>query len=385
MNLEFSVPYTGDSVPYPGAVEALEELLKSKNLNGNCIKEIYLSGPQSFSGSGRVTPEIDDAQFVNIIDRIHKAGLSVNLAMNSVCEGKEWYEPNVVSAKVEFLKRMHKKHGLEAVTIANPIYIIEVKRVCPDLEIHASVLGDIDCVQRAVMYSEVGADVITPDANINRNLGLLKKIKKATGKNLKLMVNEGCLYKCPFRKFHFNYISHVSKELGIYIADYFFQNCVTKTISDPSQILKSGWIRPEDIEKYSDITSFFKIVGRAGSPSLIKRATKAYLEQSWNGDLLDILSSSLHMFGLWVNANLDNKSLTKYNFFEKVTSCGYNCSNCTYCRSLAEKLVRLDLITREKLEDVNLKKAADQMARLGKTTLPWNETIGKAIKEALSK
>ena len=38
MNLEFSVPYTGDSVPYPGAVEALEELLKSKNLNGNCIQ-----------------------------------------------------------------------------------------------------------------------------------------------------------------------------------------------------------------------------------------------------------------------------------------------------------------------------------------------------------
>jgi collagenase-like PrtC family protease len=184
---------------------------------------------------------------------------------------------------VDFIKRMHKDHGLDAITIANPIYIIEVRRECPELEIHASVLGDIDCIQRAEMYAELGVDIITPDANINRNLALLREIKKVTKKKLKLMVNEGCLYKCPFRKFHFNYMSHVSKELGVYVADYFFQNCVTKTISDPTQILKSGWIRPEDTEKYLDITNFFKIVGRAGSPSLIKRATRAYLEQSWDG------------------------------------------------------------------------------------------------------
>ena len=45
---EFSVPYQGD-------IRALEGLLELKELNGNCIKEIYLSGPQTFSGSGRVT------------------------------------------------------------------------------------------------------------------------------------------------------------------------------------------------------------------------------------------------------------------------------------------------------------------------------------------
>jgi hypothetical protein len=29
------------------------------------------------------------------------------------------------------------------------------------------------------------------------------------------MVNEGCLFKCPFRKFHFNYISHKSRNPGV--------------------------------------------------------------------------------------------------------------------------------------------------------------------------
>jgi collagenase-like PrtC family protease len=84
---------------------------------------------------------------------------------------------------------------------------------CPDIEICASVLGDIDCVQRAVIYRKAGADVITPDVNINRDLKLLKQIKEATNAELKLMVNEGCLYKCPFRKFHFTCIPHFPNRL----------------------------------------------------------------------------------------------------------------------------------------------------------------------------
>ena len=188
------------------------------------------------------------------------------------------------------------------------------------------------------------------------------------------------MYKCPFRKFHFNYIAHSSKELKTYIEDYFFDNCVSKTMSDSAQIFKSGWIRPEDIEKYSGITSFFKIVGRAGSPSLIERATRAYLEQSWDGDLLDIVSSSMHQFGLHTCAFVNNKALDRYNFFEKITSCNYKCSSCNYCRNLAEKIVRFNIITRGKLEDVNLKEAADQMAEEGKATLPWTEELAESMK-----
>jgi hypothetical protein len=34
---------------------------------------------------------------------------------------------------------------------------------------------DIDCVQKAIIFRKAGADVITPDVNINRDLTLLKK------------------------------------------------------------------------------------------------------------------------------------------------------------------------------------------------------------------
>lgn len=341
-NLEFSVPYNNDP-------EILKDIFELKRLEHNRIREVYLSGPQEYSGSGRVTKKINLDEFAGVVDKIHSEGLKVNLVLNTTCEGGNWYSPEAINTIMEYLRQLHEQNGLEAVTIANPIYIKEVRRRFPNIEICASVLCDIDCVQRAVIYANLGANIITPDVNINHNLKLLKDIKEATKAELKLLVNEGCLYKCPFRKFHFNYISHVSKES--FMKEYFLPYCHNVIEESPSQILKSGWIRPEDTMKYGEITSFFKIVNRVLSKSKVVRAIKAYLEESWDGDLLDIISSSLGAFSLRYGTYLDNKSLDKYGFFEKVTSCDRNCTKCDYCEKLVKDLLRFGLVTEEKLID----------------------------------
>ena len=358
---EFSVPYNAGLPGTPHGPEALEEVFKLKKISNNKIREIYLSGPQEYSGSGRINPKINLDEFIGIVDRIHKEGIRVNLIINTTCEGSDWYSPKVSTKTIEYLRKVHEEHGVEAVTIANPLYIKEVRRRFPDIEICASVLGDIDCVQRAVIYSKAGANTITPDVNINRDLKLLKQIKEATGAELKLMVNEGCLYKCPFRKFHFNYISHTSRESSS--SEYFIPACHKIIREDPSQILKSGWIRPEDLRKYSGISSFFKIVGRVLPKSKGIRANRAYLEERWDGDILDIISSSLGAFGMKYGTYLDNKDLDKYKFFEKVTSCGQDCSQCDYCKVLANKMIRLGMFTREKMEDKGTKGLANEWGK----------------------
>ena len=351
--LDFSIPYNAGLPEAPHGAEVLEEVFKLKKVSNNRIREIYLSGPQEYSGSGRITPEINLNEFIGIVDRIHKEGIRVNLVMNPTCGGSDWYSPKVLNETIEYLRKVHEDHGVEAVTIANPLYIKEVRRRFPDIEICASVLGDIDCVQRAVIYSKAGANTITPDVNINRDLKLLKQIKEVTGAELKLMVNEGCLYKCPFRKFHFNYISHVSKESSGW--EYFLPYCHQVITEDLSQILKSCWIRPEDTGKYGEVTSFFKIVGRVLPKSKGIRANRAYLEESWDGDLLDIVCSSLGAFGMKYATYLDNKNLGKYKFFEKVTSCDRDCYRCSYCEELAGKVIGLGRFTEEKMEDKGLK------------------------------
>ncbi len=333
-SFEFAVPYNIDRL-------TLNEVFGLKKSGNNSIREVYLSGPQEYSGSGRSCPEMSVNEFTEIVDEIHKEGIRVNLIMNPTCEGSDWYSPEVLRQKMEYLRKVHEEHAVEGVTIANPIYIKEVRRRFPDLDICASVLGDVDCVQRAVLFNRAGANVITPDVNINRDLRLLKEIKKATNAELKLMVNEGCLYECPFRKFHFNYVSHKSKELGT-LDNLFFDECLSVSTQEPAQVLKSCWIRPEDINRYSEITSFFKIVGRESPSNKLIRCIEAYLQESWNGNLFDILCSSLSNFNATYAAYLDNKSLGEYGFFDKVTSCDRDCARCGYCEELAKKLIILN-------------------------------------------
>lgn len=344
-SLEFSVPYNENP-------QSLDKIFSLKNHNGNKISEIYLSGPQEFSASGRVMDKLDMDNFLRTVKRIHDNGLKVNLVMNPTCEGDAWYSPVTFKKTMDYLRLLHKEYGVEAVTIANPIYISEVRRHFPEIEICASVLGDIDCLQRAVIYAELGADIITPDASINRNPGLLREIKKATGTRLRIMVNEGCLHKCPFRKFHFNHVSHQSKNSGMELV--FVPYCNRVISQDPSQILKSDWIRPEDIRKYADITNFFKVVGRDLPTSKTIRSIEAYMEESWDGDLMDIVASSLGTFALRQGIYLDNKKLGATDFFERVTTCGQNCYRCRYCENLAKELVKVAGYTKEKMADKNL-------------------------------
>ncbi len=354
-SLKFSVPYNNDP-------ETLDDVLKLKDLNGNKIVEVYLSGPQNYSGSGRVMPEINMKALIETIKRVHKDGIKVNLLFNTTCEGANWYSSEVVNSKMEFLQLMHEEHGVEAVTIANPIYIKETRKRFPDITICSSVLAEINSVQKAVIHREAGADIITPDVNINRSLELLEQIKKATGATLKPMVNEGCMYKCPFRRFHFNYTSHQSQE-SVPEDNTYFNECQKIISEDLSQILKSCWIRPEDTIRYNGITDYFKIVGRGKARSRVTRMIKAYMEEDWQGDLLDILCASFNMFAVSNGAYLDNKRLDNYNFFERVTACDKNCQQCNYCSQLSQELIKLGIMTRHKLEDFGMKDVADRLER----------------------
>jgi len=349
-DLEFSVPYNNDP-------DTLAEIFRLKEHKGNRIREVYLSGPQEYAGSGRIASQLDFDEFAKVVDSIHREGIRVNLLLNSICEGSDWYSAEVLKKTMDYLKRVHEEHGVEAITIANPLYIREVRKRFPKLEICASVLGDVDCVQKAAIFRKAGADVITPDVNINRDLTLLKKIKDVTHAGIKLMVNEGCLFRCAFRKFHFNYISHKSRKPdGARAEDNVFSlNCIQLSKSDPSQLLKSCWIRPEDTGKYGQITNYFKLVGRTSSRSMIVRSLNAYLGESWDGDLLELMAGNLYSVGMSHLMHLDNKSLDAIGFFERVTSCNKECSECAYCGELIGRLVQRGVFSPAKMEDLGLK------------------------------
>ncbi len=311
--LRFSVPYNND-------FSLLKKLVEMKNLNGNKIEEIYFSGPQEYFGSGRIVKKTTIEDIIEVIKFCKENGIKTNLLLNSTCEGLDWYSPSNVSKVLKLVKILHLENGLDGVIIANPLFIQKIRKEFPKLEISASVLSQIDSVQRAMFFSKFGSDIITPDRDINRNLELLKEIKEATNCELKLLMDECCLFKCPYRIFHKNYTSHYSKTS--YKEEYDpFSICRDIEKIDPSQLLKSPWIRPEDTEKYKEITNLFKIEGRTSPTDYIIKKIKSYLRKSSENNPVSFFKK------------------VPNNFFEKVTSCDKNCFKCGYCDKLAKKII----------------------------------------------
>lgn len=345
---EFSAPYNGD----PRLIPLLESLNDRTDAR---IREVYLSGPVEYCSSGRVAYNGDLDSFSLLVRRLHECGMKVNLVMNSTCEGVEWYSDGYLGYVHDFVSYMVHDLGIEALTLANPIVMRQIHAWVPEVELCASVLGDVDCTERAKTFADAGATVVTPDVGINRDLETLRRIKEETGLELKVMVNEGCLHKCAFRKFHFNAISHIQrdsarvgngvsrqefKDLCNQVAgNMFFRSCGAQIDQDPAQILRSGWIRPEDLEEYAEITTYFKISGRTVATRAVERMVKAYLDQSYDGDLLDIMDSSLRVYSMAKNVSVDNKALGEADFFSHVKNCGRNCGSCGYCDSLVDRVL----------------------------------------------
>lgn len=339
MSIKFSVPYNNDF--------AIFERFKELNKTGkNKIEEIYFSGPQEYSGSGRVVQKTEMADTIKIIKCSKELGIKSNLVLNATCGGADWYASYKVSKILKMVSILYEA-GLNSVTVANPLYIRKINKEFPEIKIVASVLSKVDVSQKAEIIENLGASVICPDRDINRDFKKLEAIRNSTKAEIKLLVNEGCLFSCPFRPFHFNLISHYS-EANITPKDRFFFNCQHIVLKDPSQILKSSWINPENLKKYDKITRFFKISGRTKTSDWIIKSTKAYLDEVFEGNLLDIMDSNLDYVKANFGYSIGNTELEKIGFFEKVLQCNNNCAYCDYCKETASRLLKKDGATQRK-------------------------------------
>lgn len=360
--LEFSLPYNGE-------LATLDALLAMNGRGGNRVREVYLGVPQDVAGSGRAGSRghMTTEEFLQLADRIHAAGVHVDMTMNATCGGSAWYADEHVTRLVTFIRSMHEEHGVEAVTLANPFHIERVRATCPDLEISASVLAEVDCVARAQAFASAGATTVTPATSINRDLKQLAALRRVSGLEVKLMVNEGCLYKCPFRLFHMNLISHRSKEGEAEGQDFSFA-CGDRVAADPAELFRANWVRPEELALYEQagVTTFFKVVGRDMLASKVLRACGAYLDEGYDGNLLDLMCSSVGFYSVDKGAYVDNKALGASSYFKRLSTCNRKCYDCTYCDELVRRFVRYGWVTEENLRDMGQGMLADSIrARFG--------------------
>ncbi len=173
------------------------------------------------------------------------------------------------------------------------------------------------------------------DRSLNREpLKLLRvgsQIKKRYPDiRLTLLANEGCLFHCPFKLTHDAHISLSNTGMAKNTTRQMNQDmgCIHYLMTRPVAFLKSPFIRPEDIFHYETFADTIKLCGRTLGRRFLTTCVEAYINQSYDGNLLDLMDAASWMADHY---HVDNKSLG-IEFFRLVTSCTKNCKTCMVCQ-----------------------------------------------------
>ncbi|MCK4916607.1 MAG: U32 family peptidase [Candidatus Omnitrophica bacterium] len=351
-----------------------------KDLEGLKVKEVFGKLQSDCFGGGRPSislPYLTKKAMIRHIKIIHEQGYKFNYLLNSACMGNVEFTRKGQKKMRKFVDFLAKS-GTDSVTVAIPYLANWINRNYPNIKVRASVVANIDSIEKAKMWDNFGVDSIVLNIDNNRSFSFLRLMKKAVKCKIVLMVNSACLYNCPLSQYHYTLVSHGSQSIhklkGFHI-DYCLMFCSWYRLTDLSQIIRSGWIRPEDLEYYEGLgINNFKIVGRDLSREKIYSIVRAYSERNYQGNLLDILSpfagwssfdfkkfirclkymlrpSKVNIFKLLKLRDLPKKNFIFINNeklkgfiegFQNRNCKQLDCSDCFYCNDIAKKVIDVD-------------------------------------------
>ena len=320
--------------PSPGHINSLKELLTENDK----IYSIFMAGSPDYIGTGRsnlASPELEE--IAEQVEYAHKQGVKVEMVLNSSCTGGRQLTPEGYRVNHWYIEQLVEL-GADSIVAADP-YLIEIMARDFDIEVVTSVLSFVDSPQKAEFFEDLGTDSIVIDSNVNRHFDVLEAIRDSVDCELRLLVNEGCLYRCPFRYAHFNFFSHAfgPEPRPNVLDDYYYYKCLELRIENPELIIKSPFIRPEDLKLYKGITDVFKIGGRTHFVDWILNCVNAYHNESYDGNLMDLQDCPKDLKDLFY---IPNKSLDGI-LEQQWMNCKKVCNKCGYCQRLTRKVTQV--------------------------------------------
>ncbi len=323
---KFSIGYNFD----PKLLELIEEYR-------NRIEALYFPIPIHYLGSGR---DIDESreysgQIPEIIRRCNLLNIKSQLLLNATCTSQAESQKGFFERLLAYLQELVDL-GLTSVVVTNPSYIGRIKQEIGALKIESSINCFVKTVEHALYLRDMGVDILTIDRDINRNLPLIKEIKRRADVGIKVILNEGCLRNCPYRVTHFNYLSH-QKGNPVEIGPP-GKMCANIFGKRPEKLFSIPFIPPEAVGYYAPFVDYFKLSTRVFSTERIKRCLQAYIRGEFGGNLLNILDCP----GLSVFEYIDYKAMKDTNYFKKMVNCRENCRQCGYCEFLLGKSTVMD-------------------------------------------
>lgn len=258
-----------------------------------------------------------------------KCGLGFNYILDTVCmDNKEFDKETYL--KINELLIWLVRSGVSWVTVSHPFIIHLIKSKYPQLKITISSLANITTIKRAQYFVDMGADELILDESINRDFLAIKSIRENISCKLSLYANSSCIYQCPNNIYHSNYLSHTKD----HCKDDF--ECHYESIDNPMEVLKAGWIRPEDTKIYEKLGIDSLVI--IPPKDNIQEIVCSYLNRRHNGSLLQLLNYKMSNTKYFDNKYIDNNKLEGFLDFLSNHNCLItDCSKCNYCYDFGKK------------------------------------------------
>ncbi len=344
-----------------------DELLRG--LAGLPIHVIFGKLQEDLVGGGRpssILPPVSWEDMARHIALAHTQGMRFNYLWNATSLADAEYEPAYIARLQEQLRRL-VDISVDGLVVGLPWMIPLVKGIAPDLEVTVSSLIDVVSPREATQFEAMGADAIVLHHAVNRDFAVLDEIRASVRCDLELICNNSCVYQCPYNSCHHVSPSFHSREGSRPVLEYELFWCAGRHAQDRAEIIRSRWIRPEDLQVYERHGyDRFKLAGRGRDTAWLARSIRAYAQRGYAGDLTDIISLSQHAplalsrrrageqgphRAQWAaiaqtlepvgGLSVDNAALpTNFlEFFEHHDCNTLSCRTCGYCGQVARRAV----------------------------------------------
>ena len=268
-------------------------------------------------------------------------------------------------------------------------------------------------------YERMGVSAINLSLEVNRDFKAIRAIRKAVKIPLILIPNLADLHQCPYRHYHYSILGYTSQTHNIDKARRYWamqpckMYCNDRKLSEPVEILKSCFIRPEDLKFYEkEGIDIFKLSGRHQNTKWIMKVAKAYAKREYKGNLVDIIDAiimnkkdirefrpefitesdpeiqAVPEFYSWSRldfsasdvVNIDNTKLNGFIDYFADDGCNpsIDCDECGYCAKWVDKVVTISPdLSKQYLEAIKKHRNALLVSKFAKEVeeMEWNKQV----------
>jgi|WetSurMetagenome_2_1015567.scaffolds.fasta_scaffold00706_4 collagenase-like PrtC family protease len=264
------------------------------------VEEVYGRLPVDAVGGGRPSItfyRLPRSRFAEYVGEAHRRGIRFNYLLNATCiDNREFTKKGhrAIRKLLDFISSLE----IPVVTVVLPSLAAIIRHYYPRLKINVSTNALVDRLEKVRYWEETfGVERITLcHTAVNRNFPELRRImlhKRSC--EIQLLCNLLCKRNCALQGLHANFQSHASQNhhrFDLMQADYFCLACSAQVFLDPEEIIRAGWIRPEDLPAYEKIgIRTFKLAERGLTTDALARIVKAYTERHYPGNLADLVPS----------------------------------------------------------------------------------------------